>query len=118
MGKAEREKGKRFERTVAGIFNDAGILARRTGWMQSEETDEDVQGIMPAIPDVSTGPFAVECKHRKSHQPWSALEQAVEAARKGQIPIAVLRRKPRERTLVVLDLEDFLEMAKVYKEGV
>jgi len=73
---------------------------------------------MPAIPDVSTGPFAVECKHRKAHQPWSALAQAEEVARKGQIPIAVLKRKPREKVLVVLSLEDFLEMAKVYEEGV
>ncbi len=109
MGKAEREKGKRMERWVAGVFNDAGILAKRTGWMQSDETDEKVQDIMPAVPDVSTGPFAIECKHKKAHQPWSALAQAKEAAN-GKIPIAILKRKPREPVLVVMDLEDFLKL--------
>lgn len=116
MGKAEREKGKRFERSIANIFGQIFPEAKRTGWMQSKEkalpgaNGEDID-----VPDVVAGPFDIETKHKKRHDPWGMMKQAFAQARKGQIPLGVMRRGPNEDTLVVMELGDFLELCRQWK---
>ncbi len=59
-------------------------------------------------------PIVVQCKVGKRPSVWRALEEAVEAADEGSLPVAVVRRnspggRPAE-DLAVLDLADFLRL--------
>ena len=109
MGRAEREKGKRWEREVARLFTDAlGAPCRRTGFHQAQDAS--------AAPDVDTGgAFWVECKAGRLPNPRAALRQAREAAPREQHAIAVVK-DDRQRPFVAMDLEDFLELVGEWAE--
>jgi len=69
--------------------------------LQSRSGDE--------VPDVDCPVFWVEAKRGRKPNVRGALKQAIDAAPKGRIPIAVVR-DDRAAPFVVLLLDDFLEL--------
>lgn len=114
-GKKSREKGKRFERHLALIYREVFEGTKRTGWMQSDDRAAPGATAIGDFPDVVAGPLDIEAKHKKTHDTWGAMNQAIETARPGQIPTLVMKRKRGEPVLVVRTLEDDLEIMKALK---
>lgn len=104
MGKAEREKGKRGERELAGILRDYGYDCRRGQQFSGKNGDADVVGL-PGI--------HIECKRVERLNLDNAMEQAKRDVRPGEIP-AVFHRKDRGEWYVTLPLTDFMD---IYKEA-
>jgi Holliday junction resolvase len=107
IGKASREKGKRGEREVARIFQDAGYAgARRTSQYCGRTGDaSDVTGV-PGIH------LEVKYVEREQIRSWYAqATRDAEAAGRGDIPV-VIHRKTHEDWLVTLSLTDFIEILK------
>ena len=101
MGRASRRKGHDWEREVATRFREIfGNEQVRRG-LQSRSGEE--------VPDVEVPCFWIECKREKRTNPRAALTQAVDAATKGRIPIAVCKDDRRD-PIVTLLLDDFLEL--------
>ena len=107
MGKLSKIKGKVWEQAVALYFRT--VMPKedvRRGWQARSGAD---------APDVSAGPFWVECKVGARPNGSAALLQATDDAPKGRIPIAVCKRNqtaPGEvpHRYVVIGLEDFLDL--------
>jgi len=102
MGASQRLKGHNWEREVARRLRKVmpGCGAKRglqTRFGSSEEADVEI----PC--------FHVECKVGKKTRIMAALNQAVEAEKKGRWPIAVCKddRKP---PVVLMRLDDFEEI--------
>lgn len=104
MGKAERDKGKRGERELAGILRDYGYDCRRGQQYNGLHGDADVVGL-PGI--------HIECKRVERLNLDEAMNQAERDARPGEIP-AVFHRKDRGKWKVTLLLTDFMD---IYKEA-
>ena len=60
-------------------------------------------------------PFSIECKNQESGNVWKAMDQARDNA-KLYTPIVVLK-KNREKPLVVIDAEVFVDMVAEINEG-
>lgn len=104
MGKAEREKGKRGERELAGILRNYGYDCRRGQQFCGKNGDADVVG----LPGVH-----IECKRVERLNLDNAMDQAKRDTRTGEIP-AVFHRKDRGEWYVTLLLTDFMD---IYKEA-
>lgn len=116
MGKSQRDKGKRGERSTVNEVKAAwpGLAdAVKRGWQAREGFD---------APDVDGVPgLWIEVKAGKKPNPRSALLQAEEAraacpGRCLDVAIAVIR-DDREEPFVVLRWADFLEIAKGWARG-
>ena len=107
-GSRSRRKGANYERELARKFAEVmpGASVRR-GLQYRDGAD---------AADVETPVFWVEAKSGKKPNPRAALKQAVDAAPKGRIPLAVIR-DDREEAFVVLSLDDFLEFVSEWWEG-
>ena len=107
MGKASRDKGKRFERFLASRFREYGYDARRTAQHCGKTGDaSDVVGL-PGI--------HVEAKHVEAMRLYEWMSQAIrdaEAGGKGNLP-AVFHKKNNADILVTMRLDDFMT---VYRE--
>lgn len=106
-GKAPKRKGARWERECAEIFkNRSGIDEIKRGIGQSRSAHEvaDVDGV-PG--------WWIEAKHGKNTAPKRALKQAekaLEASRlKDKRPVSICK-DDRERPIVCLYLDDFLDI--------
>lgn len=101
-----KEKGKRYEREVAGYFKRFGFNARRSVQYngKAEEGQADIVGV----------PFLhVECKHNEQLNVEKALQQAIsDNGNKNKIPV-VIHRKNGEKSKATMSLDDFL---KIYGE--
>lgn len=99
-GASSRRKGARFERAMVHRFREAmpGADVRRGIQCRGEE-----------VADVDCPVFWVEAKRGKKPNIRAALRQAIEAAPKGRIPIAVIRDDRAVETVTLL-LDDFLEL--------
>lgn len=106
IGKASRDKGKRFELTVAHIFQNAGFPdAHRTQQYNGRAAHGDA-------PDVSgvdgyPKPLSVECKANERLNLENAYRQSVESSDEEHIP-CVVHKKNRGTILVTMSLSDFL----------
>ena len=100
MGKAQREKGKRGERELAGILRDYGYNCRRGQQYCGTSGDADVIG----LPDVH-----IEVKRVEDLRLRKALQQASRDARAGEIPV-VMHRRNREPWQVSMYLQNFQKM--------
>ena len=104
LGKASRDKGKRFERDIANFFKSYGIAARRTAQFCGKTGQAgDVEGV-PGI--------HVECKAVEKLNLEQAYQQSVrdaEAAGKEEIPV-VIHKKSRKPAMITLALEDWICM--------
>ncbi len=102
MSKSQREKGKAWEREVARRLRDVmpGVDVKRT-----QQSRQGTDG-----PDVDAGAYGVECKHGRRPPIRRALQQAIESAHPGQVPVAVIKEQNSRVPFVVLPLDRFLEM--------
>ena len=103
-GKKSRNKGKTGERELAALLRYEGFDARRGQQFSGANGDADVVG----LPNIH-----IECKRTETFRLYDALEQAMQDARQGEIPVVMHRRNDR-RWVAVLDLEDFI---KIYRES-
>lgn len=99
-GNHSRRKGRRFEQELVHRFREAmpGAEVRRGLQCRGEE-----------VADVDCPVFWVESKRGKKPNVRGALAQAVAAAPKGRIPIAVIR-DDRQEPFAVLLLDDLLDL--------
>lgn len=112
MGKMSRDKGKRFERQLAGIFRDYGYKdARRTAQYCGKTGDaSDVVGL-PGI--------HVEAKHQEQMRLYDWMDQARQdaaAGGKGNLP-AVFHKKNNHDVLVTMRLDDWMTIYREYEAG-
>jgi len=105
MSKAQREKGKRFERFVASLLraNLPGAAFERSYQYRGGGAGADVSGEC----------FAVECKHKERANIREALKQAIESAGENQFPVAVVRDNGGFST-ATMQLDDWLVVAAAY----
>lgn len=111
MGKASRDKGKRFERALASRFREYGYDARRTAQYCGNTGDaSDVVGL-PGI--------HVEAKHVEKMSLYEWMAQAIrdaEAGGKGNLP-AVFHKKNNADILVTMRLEDWFHLYREFEAG-
>jgi|15BtaG_2_1085339.scaffolds.fasta_scaffold13334_2 hypothetical protein len=102
-GRASRNKGHNFERSVAKDFR--GIFGEgKRGFQTRGGTAEE--------PDVITPHFSIECKAHKVAPIRSALRQAtVSAETDGKVPLAILK-DDRKRPFITMYYDDFLDLVK------
>ena len=109
MGKASRDKGARFERTLASRFREYGYDARRTAQYCGKSGDAaDVQGL-PGI--------HVEAKHVEQMRLYEWMAQAkrdAQAGGKNALP-AVFHKKNNAEILVTMELEDWMNLYREWE---
>lgn len=109
MGKMSREKGKRFEREVAGLFKDEGYDARRSAqYCGSTGEAADVIGA-PGI--------HIECKHAEQMRLYEWMDQAVrdtEAGGKPELPV-VIHKKNSEPVLCTMLWCDWIRLYRAWE---
>lgn len=101
MSKYERDKGARFERELAAYFMEHGIAAHR-GYVQFRQSD------VIGVPGIH-----VEAKFQEAARLREWMKQATEEAekRKDGAP-TVFWKKSREKVLVTMYLDDWIELYK------
>ena len=103
MGKLSKEKGKVGEREVAALLKQHGFSARRgqqfAGGGDSPDVVHDMEG------------FHIEVKRTEQFNIYAALEQA-QRDKKASEQALVFHRKNRGPWVVVMDAEEFLQMAR------
>ena len=97
-----RNKGASGERELANVLKEHGYQARRGQQFCGSNGDADVVGLLG---------FHIECKRVERLDVTKAMHQSINDARDGEIPI-VCHRKNREKWLVTISLDDFLELLK------
>ena len=107
-----KEKGKKFERKLAGIFRDYGYSdSRRTAQYCGNTGDaSDVVGL-PGL--------HIEAKHQEKMYLYDWVEQAKRDAAangEGKIPV-VFHKKNRAEILVTLPLDGFMQIYREYEAG-
>lgn len=106
-----KDKGARFERTLAGIFRDYGYDARRTAQYCGNTGDaSDVVGL-PGL--------HVEAKHAETMRLYEWIAQAVhdaEAGGRGDLP-AAFHKKNNADILVTMRLHDWMQIYREYEAG-
>lgn len=99
------QKGKRGERELAELFRSKGYEARRGKQYSGGEDSPDVVHSLPGV--------HVECKRTEALRLEEAIKQARDDAGPGKKPV-VFHKKNRGRWIVIMDAEDFFEMAELY----
>ena len=111
MGKYSKDKGKRFEREVAGLFRDYGYNAHRTAQFKGNTGDAgDVEGI-PGI--------HVECKHQERMNLYDWMSQSrfdANAEGKGNLPV-VIHKANNKPILVTMTFQDWIQIYREYASG-
>ena len=107
MGQAQREKGKRGERELAGILRDYGYDTRRGQQFCGSDGSADVVGL-PGI--------HIECKRVERLCIEDAIAQAKRDAREGEMPV-VMHRKNHCEWLVTMPLDQWIEIYREWEAG-
>lgn len=102
-----RQKGARFERTLAGILRDYGYDSRRGQQYCGANGDADVVGL-PGI--------HIEAKAVERLNIYDAMAQSKRDAKKAEIPV-VMHKKNHCNILVTLELSDFMKPYQEYEIG-
>ena len=106
-----KQKGARFERTLAAKFREYGYEARRTAQYCGNTGDaSDVVGL-PGI--------HAEAKHCETMRLYDWMAQAkrdAEAGGKGNLP-AVFHKKNNAAILVTMELEDWMNLYREWEAG-
>lgn len=112
MGKFSREKGKRFERQIAGYFRDWGYDTHRTAQYRGNTGDAgDVEGL-PYI--------HIEAKAQERMTLYDWYEQSsndARAANNNEIPV-VIHKQNNKPILVTMSLPHFMEMYREYEASI
>lgn len=98
-----REKGKRYERHVAGLFLSEGYHARRGQQYSGANGDADVVGVKG---------LHIECKHQERMSLYDWMSQAKADAREGELP-CVIHKKNNCADLVTMEFSDWI---RLYRE--
>ena len=109
MSKFSREKGKRFERILAGLLREYGYDAHRTAQYCGKSGDAaDVLGL-PGL--------HLEAKHQEKMHLYDWYNQAKrDSSGKGLIPV-VMHKQNNKEILVSLSLEDFMTIYREWEAG-
>ena len=106
-----KEKGKRFERTLASKLRDYGYNCRRGQQYCGANGDADVVG----LPNIH-----IEAKAVEHLNLYDAMAQAKADARESELP-AVFHKKNNCKILVTMEFDDWMEIYREYecsiKEG-
>ena len=104
-----RDKGARFERTVAQMLRDYGYEAERgcqhAGGVNSPDVKHNLKGIH------------IEAKNVEALNIWKALEQSERDAGETEMPIVVFKRN-RSKVYVAVSFEDFMTLYQAYEKSV
>lgn len=111
MAVNSKQKGARFERTLASRFRDYGYDARRTVQYCGNTGDaSDVVGL-PGI--------HIEAKHAEAMRLYDWMAQAkhdAEAGGKGNLPI-VFHKKNNAEILVTMEFDTFMQIYREWEAG-
>lgn len=100
-----REKGKTYERHVAGLFKAEGYEARRGQQYSGASGDADVIG----------PPYVhLECKAVERLNIYDAISQAKHDARTGELPV-VIHKKNYHADLVTMEFSDWIRLYRAYE---
>lgn len=102
MAVNSKQKGARFERTLAGRLRDYGYDCRRGQQYCGANGDADVVGL-PGI--------HIEAKAVERLNLYDAMAQSKHDAKPGEIPV-VMHKKNNCNILVTMELPDFMEIYK------
>lgn len=104
-----KQKGARFERSLASKFRDYGYDARRTAQYCGNTGDaSDVVGL-PGL--------HIEAKHQERMQLYEWMSQAKrDSEGTGRLP-AVFHKKNNAEILVTMTLDDFMNLYREYSAG-
>jgi TPP-dependent pyruvate/acetoin dehydrogenase alpha subunit len=100
-----RNKGKRFELLVTGLFKAIGYEARRGQQYSGANGDADIVGV-PGI--------HIECKAVEKLNLYDAMAQAKHDAREGELPV-VIHKKNNCAVLVTMEFETWAEMYREWE---
>lgn len=107
-----RRKGAEYEREIARELRIHGLDARRGQQYAGANGDPDV-----VSEDLAA--FHLELKRREKYisaaDLYEFMLQAVRDARDGEIPV-VIHRIDREKSLATMRLDEWIELAKNYKQ--
>ena len=104
-----KQKGARFERSLASKFKEYGYEARRTAQYCGNTGDaSDVVGL----------PFIhIEAKHQERMQLYDWIEQAKRDSKgNGNLPV-VFHKKNNAEILVTMTLDDWMQIYKEYESS-
>lgn len=111
MAVNSKQKGARFERTLASKFREYGYNTRRTAQYCGNTGDaSDVVGL-PGI--------HIEAKHQETMRLYEWMSQAkrdAESGGKGNLP-AVFHKKNHAEILVTMTLEDWMNLYREWEAG-
>ena len=106
-----KEKGARFERSLASKFREYGYESRRTAQYCGNTGDaSDVVGL-PGL--------HIEAKHQEAMRLYDWVDQAkrdAEANGEGKIPV-VFHKKNNAEILVTLTFDGFMQIYREYEVG-
>ena len=102
-----RQKGARFERTLAAALRDYGYECRRGQQYCGANGDADVIGL-PGI--------HIEAKHQERMSLYDWMEQAKRDARHDELP-AVFHKKNNAEILVSMELADWIKLYREWEAG-
>lgn len=102
-----RDKGARFERSLARKFREYGYDARRGQQYCGANGDADVTG----VPGVH-----IEAKHVERLNLYDAMAQSVRDARDGEKPL-VIHKKNNCEPLVTMRFDDWMEFYREWETG-
>ena len=109
MGKMQREKGKRFERIVAGLFREHGYSCRRSA-QYCGQTGE-------AADVVGAPGLHIECKAQERMKLYEWFEQARrDSAGKGLLPVVIHKQNNRP-VLVTMVWDDWVQLYSEWEAG-
>ena len=109
MAVNSKQKGARFERTLASKFREYGYDARRTAQYCGNTGDaSDVVGL-PGI--------HIEAKHQETMRLYEWMSQAKrDSEGTGRLP-AVFHKKNNAEILVTMTLEDWFNLYREFEAG-
>ena len=102
-----RQKGARFERTLASELRGYGYECRRGQQYCGKNGDADVIGL-PGI--------HIEAKHQERMSLYDWMEQAKRDARQDELP-AVFHKKNNAEILVSMELADWIKLYREWEAG-
>lgn len=103
-----KQKGARFERSLASKFREYGFDCHRGQQYCGANGDADVVGL-PGI--------HIEAKHQEQMRLYDWMAQAKrDAAGKGNLP-AVFHKKNNAEILVTMRLEDWMHLYREWQAG-
>ena len=107
MAVNSRQKGARFERTLAAKLSEYGYECRRGQQYCGANGDADVVGL-PGL--------HIEAKAVERLYLYDAMAQSKHDARPGEIPV-VMHKKNSCKILVTLELSDFMTIYREWEAG-